>query len=176
MLFDGDTCSLGGLEAGAFQVPGDTPACMAYLIDDAPFVGNTLFMPQAGAIRRDFLGGDSKSRYESCQRMLALPDDNRVFVCRDYQPGGRDLAIEWTVAERRSFNIHVGDGISADEFVSMRESRAEGLAMPTLILPSLQVNMPAGILRPINGSGRPFLKVPINAYGGNARDRFASEK
>ena len=176
MLSDGDTLSLGGLEVRAYHVPGHTPACMAYLIGDALFVGDTLFMPDAGTARCDFPGGDAKSLYESCQRLLALPDDTRVFVCHDYQPGGRDLAFESTVAEQRAHNIHVGVDVSADEFVAMRESRDAGLAMPTLILPSLQVNMRAGNLPPTDASGRLFLKVPINAFGGAALDRFASEE
>ncbi len=175
MLSDGDTLALGDLEVLAFHVPGHTPACMAYLIGDALFVGDTLFMPDAGTARCDFPGGDAKSLYESCQRLLALPDNTRVFVCHDYQPGGRDLAFESTVAEQRAHNIHVGIGISADEFVAMREARDEDLEMPTLILPSLQVNMRAGNLPPIDASGRLFLKVPINAFGGAALDRFASE-
>ena len=176
MLSDGDSFSLGSLEACAFHVPGHTPACMAYLIGDALFVGDTLFMPDAGTARCDFPGGDARSLYESCQRLLALPDNTRVFVCHDYQPGGRDLAFESTVAEQRAHNIHVGDGISADAFVTMREARDAGLAMPTLILPSLQVNMRAGNLPPTDASGRLFLKVPINAFGGAALDRFASEE
>jgi len=176
MLSDGDTFSLGSLEARALHVPGHTPACMAYLIGDALFVGDTLFMPDAGTARCDFPGGDAKSLYESCQRLLALPDDTRVFVCHDYQPGGRDLAFESTVAEQRAHNIHVGADISADEFVAMREARDAGLKMPTLILPSLQVNMRAGNLPPTDASGRLFLKVPINAFGGAALDRFASEE
>ena len=176
MLSDGDTLSLGGLEVRAFHVPGHTPACMAYLIGDALFVGDTLFMPDAGTARCDFPGGDAKSLYESCQRLLALPDDTRIFVCHDYQPGGRDLAFESTVAEQRAHNIHVGGGILADEFVTMRESRDAGLAMPALILPSLQVNMRAGNLPPTDASSRLFLKVPINAFGGAILDRFASEE
>ena len=176
MLSDGDALALGGLEVRAFHVPGHTPACMAYLIGDALFVGDTLFMPDAGTARCDFPGGDAKSLYESCQRLLALPDDTRVFVCHDYQLGGRDLAFESTVAEQRAHNIHVGAAISAAEFVAMREARDADLAMPTLILPSLQVNMRAGNLPPTDASGRLFLKVPINAFGGAILDRFASEE
>jgi glyoxylase-like metal-dependent hydrolase (beta-lactamase superfamily II) len=176
MLSDGDTLTLGGLEVCALHVPGHTPACMAYLIGDALFVGDTLFMPDAGTARCDFPGGDARSLYESCQRLLELPDDTRVFVCHDYQPGGRDIAFESTVAEQRAHNIHVGAGISADDFVAMREARDADLDMPTLILPSLQVNMRAGNLPPIDASGRMFLKVPINAFGGAALDRFASEE
>ena len=176
MLSDGDTLTFGGLEVRALHVPGHTPACMAYLIGDALFVGDTLFMPDAGTARCDFPGGDARSLYESCQRLLELPDDTRVFVCHDYQPGGRDIAFESTVAEQRAQNIHVGVGISADDFVAMREARDADLDMPTLILPSLQVNMRAGNLPPIDASGRLFLKVPINAFGGAALDRFASEE
>ena len=149
---------------------------MAYLIGDALFVGDTLFMPDAGTARCDLPGGDATSLYESCQRLLTLPDDTRVFACRDYQPGGRDLAFESTVAEQRDHNIHVGADISANEFAAMREARDMGLEMPTLILPSLQVNMRAGNLPPIDASGRLFLKVPINAFGGTPLDRFASEE
>ena len=176
MLSDGDALALGGLEVRAFHVPGHTPACMAYLIGDALFVGDTLFMPDAGTARCDFPGGDAKSLYESCQRLLALPDGTRVFVCHDYQPGGRNLAFESTVAEQRAHNIHVGADISVDDFVAMREARDAGLEMPTLILPSLQVNMRAGNLPPTDASGRLFLKVPINAFGGTVLHRFASEE
>ena len=176
MLSDADTLTFGGLEVRALHVPGHTPACMAYLIGDALFVGDTLFMPDAGTARCDFPGGDARSLYESCQRLLELPDDTRVFVCHDYQPGGRDIAFESTVAEQRAQNIHVGAGISADDFVAMREARDADLDMPTLILPSLQVNMRAGNLPPVDASGRLFLKVPINAFGGAALDRFASDE
>jgi glyoxylase-like metal-dependent hydrolase (beta-lactamase superfamily II) len=176
MLSDGDTLTFGGLEVRALHVPGHTPACMAYLIGDALFVGDTLFMPDAGTARCDFPGGDARSLYESCQRLLALSDDTRVYVCHDYQPGGRDILFESTVVEQRAHNIHVGAGISADDFVAMREARDADLDMPTLILPALQVNMRAGNLPPIDASGRLFLKVPINAFGGAALDRFASEE
>jgi glyoxylase-like metal-dependent hydrolase (beta-lactamase superfamily II) len=176
MLSDGDTFRLGGLEVCALHVPGHTPACMAYLIGDALFVGDTLFMPDAGTARCDFPGGDARSLYESCQRLMELPDDTRVFVCHDYQPGGRHIAFESTVAEQRAHNLHVGAGISADDFVAMREARDADLDMPTLILPSLQVNMRAGNLPPIDASGRLFLKVPINAFRGDALDRFANEE
>jgi glyoxylase-like metal-dependent hydrolase (beta-lactamase superfamily II) len=176
MLSDGDTLTLGDLEVHALDVPGHTPACMAYLIGDALFVGDTLFMPDAGTARCDFPGGDARTLFESCQRLLALPDDTRVYVCHDYQPRGRDILFESTVAEQRAHNIHVGTGISADNFVAMREARDANLDMPTLILPSLQVNMRAGNLPPRDASGRVFLKVPINAFGGAALDRFASEE
>ena len=176
MLSDGDTLSLGGLDVLALHVPGHTPAGVAYLIGDAQFVGDTLFMPDAGTARCDFPGGDAKSLYEFCQHLLTLPDDTRVFVCHDYQPGGRDLVFESTVAEQRDHNIHVGADISADAFVAMRQARDAGLQMPTLILHSLQVNLRAGNLPPTGASGRLFLKVPINALGGTPLDRFASEE
>ena len=149
---------------------------MAYLIGDALFVGDTLFMPDAGTARCDLPGGDATSLYESCQRLLTLPDDTRIFVCHDYQPGDRDLAFESTVVEQRDHNIHVRADISADAFVAMREARDMGLEMPTLILPSLQVNVRAGNLPPIDASGRLFLKIPINAFGGAPLDRFATEE
>ena len=165
-LSDGDTFRIGALEGEAFHVPGHTPACMAYHIEDALFVGDTLFMPDAGTARCDFPGGDARSLYRSCQRLMSLPDETRVFVCHDYQPDGRELAFVATLAEHRLHNIHVGGAISADEFVAMREARDATLDMPTLILPSLQVNMRAGHLPPPDDQGRLFLKVPINAFGG----------
>ena len=166
IIDDGDTFMIGGLQAEAYHVPGHTPACMAYRIEDALFVGDTLFMPDAGTARCDFPGGDAKALFASCQRLLSLPADTKIYVCHDYQPGGRDLAFMATVGEHRDGNIHVGQGISEADFVAMRESRDATLAMPTLILPSLQVNMRAGHLPPLDRSGRLFLKVPINAFGG----------
>jgi glyoxylase-like metal-dependent hydrolase (beta-lactamase superfamily II) len=166
ILSDGDTFRIGALEGEAFHVPGHTPACMAYHIEDALFVGDTLFMPDAGTARCDFPGGDARALYRSCQRLMSLPGETRVFVCHDYQPDGRELAFVATVAEHRLHNIHVGGAISADEFVAMREARDATLDMPTLILPSLQVNMRAGHLPPPDDQGRLFLKVPINAFGG----------
>ena len=166
IIDDGDTFMIGGLQAEAYHVPGHTPACMAYRIEDAFFVGDTLFMPDAGTARCDFPGGDAKALFASCQRLLSLPADTKIYVCHDYQPGGRDPAFMATVGEHRDGNIHVGQGISEADFVAMRESRDATLAMPTLILPSLQVNMRAGHLPPLDRSGRLFLKVPINAFGG----------
>ena len=166
IIDDGDTFMIGGLQAEAYHVPGHTPACMAYRIEDALFVGDTLFMPDAGTARCDFPGGDAKALFASCQRLLSLPADTKIYVCHDYQPGGRDLAFMATVGEHRDGNIHVGQGLSEADFVAMRESRDATLAMPTLILPSLQVNMRAGHLPPLDRSGRMFLKVPVNAFGG----------
>jgi len=176
MLSDGDTFHVGDLEGEALHVPGHTPACMAYQLGDALFAGDTLFMPDAGTARCDFPGGDARTLYASCQRLLSLPDDIRIFVCHDYQPEGRALAYESTVAQQRHHNIHVGGAISSDEFVSLREERDASLAMPALILPSLQVNMRAGYLPPPNGQGRMFLKVPINAFGGSNLDRLSDNK
>lgn len=167
VLSDGDTFRVGALEGEALHVPGHTPACMAYHIEDALFVGDTLFMPDAGTARCDFPGGDARALYQSCQRLMSLPEETRVFVCHDYQPDGRELSFVATVAEHRQHNIHVGGVISADEFVAMREARDATLDMPTLILPSLQVNMRAGHLPPPDDQGRLFLKVPINAFGGD---------
>ena len=166
ILNDGDTFMVGDLQAEAYHVPGHTPACMAYRIEDALFVGDTLFMPDAGTARCDFPGGNAKALFASCQRLLSLPADTKIYVCHDYQPGERDLAFVATVGEHRERNIHVGQGVSEADFVAMRESRDATLAMPTLILPSLQVNMRAGHLPPLDRSGRLFLKVPINAFGG----------
>ena len=166
ILSDGDTFTVGDLQAEAYHVPGHTPACMAYRIEDAVFVGDTLFMPDAGTARCDFPGGDAKALFASCQRLLSLPAETKVYVCHDYQPGERDMAFVATVEEHKVGNIHVGQGVSESEFVAMRESRDATLAMPTLILPSLQVNMRAGHLPPVDASGRLFLKVPINAFGG----------
>ncbi|MDA7595968.1 MBL fold metallo-hydrolase [Luminiphilus sp.] len=172
MLSDGDTFHVGDLQGRALHVPGHTPACMAYQLGDALFAGDTLFMPDAGTARCDFPGGDARLLYESCQRLLSLDDDTRVFVCHDYQPNGRALAFVSTVAQQRHDNVHVGGTISSAEFVSMREQRDATLAMPSLILPALQVNMRAGYLPPPNGQGRLFLKVPINAFGGANLERL----
>ena len=138
---------IGDLQAEAYHVPGHTPACMAYRIEDAVFVGDTLFMPDAGTARCDFPGGDAKALFASCQRLLSLPAETEIHVCHDYQPGGRDLAFMATVGDHKEGNIHVGQSVTEAEFVAMRESRDATLAMPTLILPSLQVNMRAVIYR-----------------------------
>ena len=166
LVQDGEEFSIGSLCCTAMHVPGHTPACMAYLIGDALFVGDTLFMPDAGTARCDFPGGDARTLFRSVQRLLALPDETRVFVCHDYQPDGREVLFESTVAAQKANNIHVATGISEDDFVAMREARDKTLAMPTLILPSLQVNMRAGHMPPLDGDQRLFLKVPINVFGG----------
>jgi len=164
LFADGEQFKVGGLQAQALSVPGHTPACMAYLIGDALFVGDTLFMPDYGSARCDFPGGSASALYRSIRRLLSLPAQTRVFVCHDYLPKGRsEFAWETTVAEQRSGNVHIRDGIGEDEFVSMREGRDATLNMPKLILPSVQVNMRAGHLPPAEDNGTHYLKLPINA-------------
>ena len=160
---DGDSYQIGTLTAYAMHTPGHTPACMTHVVGDAAFVGDTLFMPDGGSARADFPGGDARDLYRSMKRVLALPEETRLFMCHDYGPNGRDIQWETTVAEERAHNIHVKDGVSEDEFVAMREARDATLAMPKLIIPSLQVNMRAGQLPPKNEDGKTFLKVPVNA-------------
>lgn len=146
----------------AIHTPGHTPACMSYLIEDALFVGDTLFMPDGGTARADFPGGDARQLYRSIRRLLELPGNTRMFICHDYQPGNRQPAWETTVAEQRRANIHVRDGISEDEFVRMRTQRDATLAMPLLIIPAVQVNMRAGELPPAEDNGVHYLKVPVD--------------
>ncbi|MFD0985789.1 MBL fold metallo-hydrolase [Methyloligella solikamskensis] len=159
---DGDTFSIGKMEAHVLHTPGHTPACMTYVIGDAAFVGDTLFMPDSGSARADFPGGDARTLYRSMKKVLALPPETRLFMCHDYGPNGRDILNETTVAEQREHNIHVRDGISEDEFVAMRTARDATLDMPKLIIPSLQVNMKAGELPKAEPDGRRYLKVPLN--------------
>jgi glyoxylase-like metal-dependent hydrolase (beta-lactamase superfamily II) len=159
---DGDAYQIGNMTAHAMHTPGHTPACMTHVIGDAAFVGDTLFMPDGGSARADFPGGDARTLYQSIRRVLSLPDATRLFMCHDYGPNGRDIRWETTVAEQRAHNIHVRDGMSEDSFVAIREARDKTLAMPKLIIPSLQVNMKAGELPAADESGKRFLKVPIN--------------
>ena len=159
---DRDTYSIGTMTAFALHTPGHTPACMTHVVGDAAFVGDTLFMPDGGSARADFPGGDARTLYRSIQRVLSLPDTTRLFMCHDYAPNGRNIRWETTVAEQRADNIHVKDGISEDQFVALREARDRTLAIPRLIIPSLQVNMRAGHLPPADDSGKQFFKVPIN--------------
>ncbi|WP_421856844.1 MBL fold metallo-hydrolase [Oceanicaulis sp.] len=155
---------IGKLEARAIHTPGHTPACMTYVIGDAAFVGDTLFMPDFGTARCDFPGGDARTLYRSIQKIFALPDETRLFMCHDYKAPGRDeYAWESTVAEERDSNIHVGGGVDEDSFVAMRERRDATLDMPNLILPSVQVNMRAGELPPAEDNGVHYLKIPFNA-------------
>lgn len=159
---DGDTYSVGGMQAVALHTPGHTPACMTHVMGDAAFVGDTLFMPDGGTARADFPGGDARELYRSIRRVLALPPATRLFMCHDYGPNGRDIRWETTVAEERAHNIHVRDGIAEDDFVAMRTARDATLGMPRLILPSIQVNMRGGHLPEPEPDGTRFLKIPLN--------------
>lgn len=162
---DGDSFRIGGLEGRVLSTPGHTPACLTYVIGDAAFVGDTLFMPDFGTARCDFPGGSSEALYESIQRILALPDETRIFVGHDYKAPGRDeYAWESTVGEQKARNVHVGSEAAAtkDSFVKLRDERDASLAMPRLIIPSLQVNMRAGKMPPEDDAGGMFLKVPVN--------------
>jgi glyoxylase-like metal-dependent hydrolase (beta-lactamase superfamily II) len=160
---DGETFRIGEVEAKAMLVPGHTPADMAYLIDDDVFVGDTLFMPDVGTARADFPGGDAATLYRSIRRLLELPPQTRMHVCHDYPPEGRDAAWDTTVAEQRAKNIHVRDGITEEGFVAMRKARDATLDVPTLILPSIQVNVRAGQMPPADDNGIAYLRIPINA-------------
>lgn len=166
LLEDGDSYTLGQFTGRAIHTPGHTPACMAHHIGDAVFVGDTLFMPDGGTARADFPGGDARTLHRSIQKILRLPDSTRLFVCHDYMPGGRDVAWQTTVAEQRQANIHIGGGISEDEFVEMREDRDASLSMPRLIMPSIQVNMRAGHMPPGEDNGEVYLKVPVSGLKG----------
>jgi glyoxylase-like metal-dependent hydrolase (beta-lactamase superfamily II) len=164
LFADGERFAIGGLQAVALHVPGHTPACMAYVIGDAVFVGDTLFMPDYGTARCDFPGGDAATLYRSIRRLLALPADTRVFLCHDYKAPGRDrYAWETTIGEQRRSNVHVHEGVTQDAFVALREARDRTLDMPRLILPSVQVNMRAGHLPEPEDNGVRYLKIPLNA-------------
>lgn len=160
---DGDVFHVGQLAVRALHVPGHTPADMAYQVEDAVFVGDTLFMPDVGTARADFPGGDAAVLYRSIQRLLALPAQTRIYVCHDY-PEGRDAAWVCTVADQRHSSIHVRDGVTEEEFVAMRTRRDATLAMPTLILPSVQVNVRAGMMPPTQEDGRTYIQLPVNAF------------
>ena len=155
--------SIGNLTAKALYVPGHTPACVAYQVGDAVFVGDTLFMPDVGTARCDFPGGDAKALYASVQQLLSLPADTRLFMCHDYPPNDRPVAFQTTVAEQRAHNIHVHDGVTEAEFVAMRTQRDAGLEMPVLIWPAVQVNIRAGDMPPAEANGLSYLKIPVNA-------------
>jgi len=167
LLRDGNTIQIGQLPGIAMHTPGHTPACMTYVFGDAVFVGDTLFMPDGGTARADFPGGDAGVLFKSIQRILALPGEMRIFVCHDYMPDGRALEYETTVSAEREANIHVHEGVSESAFVAMRTARDATLGMPTLILPSLQVNMRAGHFPPAEPNGQLYLKLPVNAFGGS---------
>ena len=164
LFSDGDTFAVGSIEGRVMHTPGHTPACLTYLIGDAGFVGDTLFMPDYGTARCDFPGGDAATLFRSIRKIFALPPETRLFMCHDYKAPGRDsYAWETTVGEEKAKNIHVHDGIAEADFVAMREKRDATLSMPRLILPSVQVNMRGGELPPPEDNGTRYLKIPLNA-------------
>jgi len=163
LLKDGEEVQFGNLSFKSLFVPGHTPACMAYQVGDAVFVGDTMFMPDVGSARCDFPGGDAHTLYRSMKKILSLPDQTRLFMCHDYPPNGRAVNYETTVAEQKKSNIHMHDGITEDEFVQMRSKRDASLDMPVLILPSIQINIRAGEMPPKENNGIAYLKIPLNA-------------
>ena len=163
LLEDGDTISIGGIPLIALFVPGHTPADMAYVIGDAAFVGDTMFLPDYGSARADFPGGDAHGLYRSVRRLMQLPDETRVFLCHDYKAANREEFVwETTIVAERTSNVHLHEGVTEDDFVEMRTQRDATLAMPKLILPSLQVNMRGGRLPEPEANGVSYLKVPVN--------------
>jgi glyoxylase-like metal-dependent hydrolase (beta-lactamase superfamily II) len=162
LFADDETFRIGTIPARVILTPGHTPACVSYLIGDAVFVGDTLFMPDSGTARCDFPGGDAPTLYRSVQRLYALPAETRMFICHDYQPGGREPAFETTVAEQRARNIHINDATTEEAFVALRIARDRTLHMPVLILPSVQVNIRAGEMPPPEDNGVTYLKIPVN--------------
>ena len=158
---DGDTYMIGNMQGFAMYTPGHTPACMVHVMGNAAFTGDTLFMPDGGSARCDFPGGSAEELYDSIMKVLALPDDMRLFMCHDYGPNGRDIQWETTVADEKANNIHVGGDKTREDFIKFRTERDAQLAMPKLIIPSLQVNMRAGEV-PTDKDGNPMLKVPVN--------------
>jgi glyoxylase-like metal-dependent hydrolase (beta-lactamase superfamily II) len=167
LFADGEAFAIGGLQARAMHTPGHTPACMTYVVTDGSqtcaFVGDTLFMPDYGTARCDFPGGDARTLYRSIHKVLSLPAQTRLYMCHDYQPGGREVQFVATVEDERARNIHVREGIAEDEFVAMRNARDATLDMPVLILPAVQVNMRAGRLPPAEDNGLSYIKIPLNA-------------
>jgi len=171
LFSDGETFGIGSLKARAMHTPGHTPACMTYVVSDGDgvdatpvaFVGDTLFMPDYGTARCDFPGGDARTLYRSINKVLSLPPETRLYMCHDYQPGGREVQFVSSVAEERGQNVHVRDGISEEAFVAMRHARDATLGMPTLILPAVQVNMRAGQLPEPEANGTRYIKIPLNA-------------
>ncbi len=162
LFADDETFQVGAISAKTLFVPGHTPADMAYLIGDAVFVGDTIFMPDVGTARCDFPGGDAKQLYQSIQRIFALPSTSRLFVCHDYPPENRPIGFETTIAAQKLSNIHVKDGISEQKFIEMRQTRDAGLAAPVLLLPALQVNIRAGQMPEPEENGVRYLKIPLN--------------
>ena len=163
LFADDEAFAIGDLQARVLSVPGHTPACVAYQVGDAVFVGDTLFPPDVGTARCDFPGGSAQTLYQSVRKLLTLPGETRLFVCHDYPPTDRAPRCETSVAEQRAHNIHIHEGITEDAFVAMRTKRDAGLQMPTLILPAIQVNIRAGHMPPPEANGVSYLKIPINA-------------
>lgn len=165
LLADGDSLTLGELTIEVLHTPGHTPACVSYRVEDAVFVGDTLFMPDYGTARCDFPGGDAAQLYASVQRILSLPENTRLFMCHDYKAPGRDeFACETTVAAQKVGNVHIRDGVSEGEFVTMRQQRDATLAMPKLLLPSVQINMQAGEMPAPEDNGQRYLKIPLDLF------------
>lgn len=163
LLKEDEVFAIGGLSGKTLFVPGHTPACVAYQIGDAVFVGDTMFMPDVGTARCDFPGGDAKTLYHSTRKILSLPAETRLFMCHDYPPNDRAIAFETTVALQREKNIHIHDGVSELQFIEMRTKRDATLEMPVLILPAVQINIRAGELPPAESNGLTYLKIPVNA-------------
>jgi glyoxylase-like metal-dependent hydrolase (beta-lactamase superfamily II) len=163
LMADNERFAIGSLTGKVLSVPGHTPACVAYQIGDAVFVGDTLFMPDVGTARCDFPGGDASTLFASIGKILSLPPQTRLFMCHDYPPTDRPVAFETTVAEQKARNIHVHDGVTQDQFVAMRTQRDATLEMPLLILPAVQINIRAGEMPPKESNGTAYLKIPLNA-------------
>jgi glyoxylase-like metal-dependent hydrolase (beta-lactamase superfamily II) len=161
---DGDSFKVGGIAGSVLGTPGHTPACITYVVGDAAFVGDTLFMPDFGTARTDFPGGDAGELYDSIQKIFTLPDETRLYMCHDYKAPGRDeFAWETSVQEQRAENIHINDTVSRDDFIAMREGRDVQLGMPKLILPSIQVNVRAGAMPAPEDNGIRYMKIPVDA-------------
>lgn len=165
LVAEGDILPLGGLEIRVIETPGHTPACVTYVVGDAAFIGDTLFMPDTGSARCDFPGGCAETLYASIQKVLSLPDDARLFMCHDYATGGRAHSCETTVGEEKAHNIHVGAGTGRDDFIARRIARDKTLSLPRLFIPSIQVNLRAGQTPPKEVNGVSYLKLPLNVYG-----------
>ena len=163
LFADGERLEAGPMTIEVMHTPGHTPACVTYVIGDAAFVGDTIFMPDFGTARTDFPGGDAAALYCSIRRILSLPPETRLFMCHDYGPGGREYKWETTVAEERAENAHIRDGVSEEQFIKTRRERDGVLSMPALLLPSVQVNMRAGKFPPAEDNGVSYLKLPLNA-------------
>ncbi len=164
LFSDAEIFTIGGIRVRVIHTPGHTPACVTYVIGNAAFVGDTMFMPDYGTARADFPGGDARTLFRSIQRTLALPDDTRLFMCHDYAPNGRDYLWETTVAQQKANNIHLKDGVGEDDYVAMRKARDEKLAVPALLLPAVQINMRGGYPPPPEDNGVSYIKIPLNTF------------